>query len=1857
LRDFKFLNIFILALLFCANSYAHKLLYQTTSSKSATAVYLDEQTRKVVVKKYNWTDDFVSKNGGKVSVKFPSTVKSLSKIYTPFFDNYSGVSSTQESLDLNNTESRIKSKLTGLVGDNSGRFDSAKIVSDIKTKIPSYKILADKSASRKRNIVLFNKETGKLFFQSGDRRSVKVSNDISFPKDLAPYFRNSEQKEYDLSSPGKIELYKKSIERRLRKARLSNGEIAQTMKEIDRLKDSHTAKISKMKLIRSIGKNGDETKLYMNLETGEFYLQRLDDGEIEYDSFYSLTDDDSYERLRNELVKEQMYSQESFDDQFKNTFIKHCYEAPRATILDHLGNIDDILSVTTKAWDKYLENAVSSKPVVLADGSLVTKISHEGVDHNVQVQVDAFGNIKSIKFLNPAAAKKAGLFIKEIIEGNEKSFKIASLVDGEEVDHFFFDMEAQDLDSNPKKSRLAIYVKGANEADPLGKHFYDKNIFEVTFNDKGFVDSGTKIQLSKERNAQYPRKFEEGDGSSVSTFFFKNFFSTKSRREKLREEITEEALKTSKGLNKDGVVLLSNDEVQTAVVSIVEEVEKEIPRLKGNVTDITSKVYKHAYDKFAQVVVPKMIENILPGESPETYKAITDKAMIDFKKCLDAAAKKSSLDGPKECMNAFEKEAPVVIGSEILDLQLKQNGYELLKEKSNAVYQECIKEEYDTKGEDLDIIKACIFKATFASVDDGLSDIVNLTLETMSKDIDPSGKLKITIPKSVQVKSQKALRQCYKDNGYMEEKIFSDKYDIEKLKDLEVETFKQDLFTCASYVEEIVATDVTEQFISDNLETMDLEDSIKLSIKDDAMKNGLEFCLEAQKKRVDLLKKAGKYSTVKASACKSYVTLYVTDKVIDHSLKDKAGEGVWNQIKDDSPHKACFEESKKKALKELLSDKEPTQDVDAESAKCLKDSVAWVSYYLSKSELKKTFASDPMYRNVKLSNEQEDFYAKELQKCFKEKLEKEQSVTSITKNLTKIQDSCTVSMIMGDSAQEDILKPVVLGMLEDNGVSDSAIDKTIDPILDSMKERAQRRLEKEDLSLTQLVDEFKNVKGTAIYFVADTTVDGYVRDFISDEKLATTESLRIRKELFDGESGYRRIFARETDEDKLASHIQDMTKDAAIKLTSVVTESEAKKLLEAGTLKSQKEVDAITKSAPKVMKKCLDSFKEGNFNEHVTFCIGETKAIVTRDVFEDQLKGILNSDDYAKHFSEEEKQKILDEHIHPKLKDEIKKAYANDGLSEFIKEFTLKATISAAGPVVKGTIAETVYGKGVKADQVSASKVALVERVSDDSAKYLDKCLRSNLEKNLTSSEDTTSCINGVRLKATGLIFEDILANVTEYFDSDEARTKELLAGQNAKLEKCVNRNKVQLDGEKYSNRLNSCLVENIFDFVEQSVLGLSNNSNFIDKLSDSDLNKFRSCISDNKRDFVKEIDSKSVRTSLYPLVDKGVDLWEKIFSSGAKDSKQVIDWTVDTVKKCSVSDLVPTAIDHLMSSSKTKSELGLNNSEYKFALQITDRIKGFAQKEFKEDFNISFKSNPKTSSSSSSSSSSTKSSSSSSSVEQKQRTDAVEHIEKIVPLLGQYIKKLNSFDSKRALTDLDKLLADIAKKKAKGEINLDDLKKSLLESDLIDTIITSEISSIIEKEAATALASYGLSAAEIKALVSPKILNPLFSKTNPKAKAIFDKIKAQFIGPLLDGKKVSGIPESIVKEVKVHLSSDTKMGGFVETLAGSIVQKSLDAQKPRNIASQSIAGLIGYNQSDFSWSNLRSRREAGVSASNQPVQKAINYFGKSILKPILLKQNLGNHVEAGIFSTTTTPVIDIRKEKFEEMVKGLMEL
>jgi len=1817
------LLILFIFLLSVVPTLAHKLMHETydTSKKVAKAVYLDESTGSLIVQKYDLSDSDIVPP----SFRFPKEVKSFGSIYHPVSNLRPEIKEEKTVIDLGMSSPAIQTELEKEM--SLSREDGTEVMQKVNLdlyKNNKNKVISNGTGGPKSGFAIVSDMSGKLVFAKGMKQKSILPGRISFPQDLVDSLTSKSTKTIDISTPGNIEKSLNSLSSTMDKFDFSHKQKELIVDELNKKKQSLDKKISSMSLVKSTLVNGEKRELFFNFDDGSFYLRTSKNNVITDDEFYPLIDDKNLEDLKKKLNRLSLYNEKDFEETFDEFYISSCegLEELSSLLPDLDSNIANILKVNDKVWGSYLENAVSNRPIVLEDGGMIVAVSALNDSHNLKIELGEDGRINKLQFLDKEKASKDGLQIKTINENGEKYFKVIAIdkFNNSEIDQFFFDVE------NDAKGdqNIAIYVRGNGE----NKEIYDKNTYGISLSGKKITSAKKRVHLSSSREDSYPTDVRRGSGQGVKTFFFKNFFSLEAKREKLADEVRSAVNSQIGSINKDGKEYLNKKEINSIILNIVGDVEKDIPKLSANISKITAKTYEHSYKNFVSNIVPKMISEIVPGESQDFYDEVTKTSMEGLDRCLEKSSSKSNEKAAEKCMDTYVKEAPVLIGMEVMKYQLIQNDQEALIDTTLSEYTKCIKEHYDLT-EDMSFVKGCIFKAMFTAVDKDLEKLVSISLKKMQEDYKKNGKdIDLDISKNILTEARRDVRSCYKKKGYINPTKFKDNYNQKKLNSIETEEFKNDLLSCSSKIEQKVGRSVTSRLVSFELDAMDIEGEDKNQIRENTITKGYDNCIKIQNGIEERLSVKGEFYKVEAAKCTDLVTMTASDQVITNTLRDKLGKDVWDTLskKDEAPHIMCFDDLRSSGRDELFGSTKEGQYFEQESARCLKKSVVWAAYYLGEKELSSIFKNDPLYRNVKLTKARKEFYAKKIQSCFEEQLKKYNSISSVSESLEDIQAQCTVSLVMSDEASKDILIPVVAGILEDSDVDSSIIDKTKSEIVEKMRKRVFTILSDKKLNLDEVVSEFKNIQGEATYIVANQTIKKYVHDLIPGSG-ADALANELEKTLFEGEHDYKQKLLTAKNKDEIDEVVNSITESAAIELTGHATRSEGLNLLEKGLLKSNDEVEMMASSASLTMEQCLKNRKpDQDLKVYLDQCVSEVKTSVTYDVFSDQLRGVLNGDDYASAFTDQERKEIYEKFINSEFRNDIDQAYKDDSLEKLQSKFTLSATSIIGEKVLKKSIADIYVG------DIKESSPSYNEKI-EDSAVVANKA--NNILQSCLVSSDASSdlCINKARLTATSLVFKDKIKPLFELLSNNFETQQELSNKEISKFEKCVNSNSTNTD--EYTDIVNSCLIESIIELVPSFTERAEDTSVLLSELNENSRGKYNSCIQEEKSQLIATNQDSQLKTK----ISDGESFWIEYFRASSEDSQKRVDWAIETVQKCVLSNVLPELINTIGSSSELKNKLSLSKSEHEFSQSILKKIENFSRDTL--EGGLWLKASEKVGKESS---------------KEAEVKMINTYLDDYLPMLGDYLKKLHSYDDEGTKLYLDKFLNTLkGELQNKGELSLDEVKELLLESKLIDLIIESEISSFIKIEAKEPLSKEGVGSETIEKLGSKEIIGEIFNSEEGK-KSISD-IKNNFIRPMLNGVGAKEIPENIVKDVKHLLAKDTRMGGFVETLAGSIVQTNLEEKKPQNFATSGIASILGFDNKDFKWSNLRERKKEDTSDDEQPVKKAIEYFGDKILLPILLDEDLGTEIEKGIFNDTEVKVIDKRKEEFSGIVENLMKL
>lgn len=138
-----------------------------------------------------------------------------------------------------------------------------------------------------------------------------------------------------------------------------------------------------------------------------------------------------------------------------------------------------------------------------------------------------------------------------------------------------------------------------------------------------------------------------------------------------------------------------------------------------------------------------------------------------------------------------------------------------------------------------------------------------------------------------------------------------------------------------------------------------------------------------------------------------------------------------------------------------------------------------------------------------------------------------------------------------------------------------------------------------------------------------------------------------------------------------------------------------------------------------------------------------------------------------------------------------------------------------------------------------------------------------------------------------------------------------------------------------------------------------------------------------------------------------------------------------------------------------------------------------------------------------------------------------------------------------------------------------------------------------------------------------------IFNVHNEEGRAALDLIKQSEFMPRLTGRTPSALNESQVDEaIAKRILADNTAGGFSERFVREMAQEYLTKQSRSKWA---ITKWLFYDSGDFDWEVVRETPSG---------RKAIEYYGRYVLLPKMLGQNLSRYSE------------NIHKRKFEELLR-----
>ncbi|MCO4795377.1 MAG: hypothetical protein KC493_16780, partial [Bacteriovoracaceae bacterium] len=964
----------------------------------------------------------------------------------------------------------------------------------------------------------------------------------------------------------------------------------------------------------------------------------------------------------------------------------------------------------------------------------------------------------------------------------------------------------------------------------------------------------------------------------------------------------------------------------------------------------------------------------------------------------------------------------------------------------------------------------------------------------------------------------------------------------------------------------------------------------------------------------------------------------------------------------------------------LKYEKKLEEESERKNAACLKETIVWSSVHLAKdmlgvaiTEMKADFG------DINLSDENLLLLSSKIQECFKVEIESFNTISSVGDSIEPITNKCGMKLIKEDEDfKKLLLKPIMLATLTESGIEGDNKDKYADALINDLRKFIE---EQKVHSLEQFktkASEYK-VRGTVmvIEMVINDKIDEQFSGMKPDELAAVKLELKpqIDKLINEGENSLKnKLILASQSEDPNASKkaMSKFTIDATRIVASRVLGFEKQKMVKDKILESSVDADQFEQYAKGRLNNCLNNIDvnqpelvEGKLTtctqdlkkDSISWVVDkriskELKEPLLKDLFTEaelkSLKGnILNS---------EFKRKV---HAISRMEDSDQASIA---LNLLVSDLTADATKKIASSVLPKTLSQVMsiepgtsptkaYVIKQRRDQISASAIGTFSSCIDKAKQKNKKVIHGEEGIQLESGEAFDAkkahnrCLNIFRLDSSKGVLKFQYEEGLNFVDLNSPKRTEIINGKLAELNICSNAIDLYSDSKSYSYKLEACLANNALGFVRKTIEHGRNMAGNLIRQNSNTMTSFNKCLGGMKANAIEsmkkfdpnnaELVSLSQRSSGLTeekFITESVILSSKLKESTGKPFPKVdVTWITSQVKHCVFDDLAGNVLNEFKEGLASNPRFGLNESDKENITLLVDGFTEILKMPGPSDGHVRITNNAARERRSSAQNNTTPPPGGA------PDKSTIDVLKDLLPTIVDYIKLVGKYDSAKSRTNLKLLLARLKDKVRNngGVMDMDEIIDITMKSELMDDIIRAVISKEVKVTAEKALRAFipnrGQRDRVAKKLSSKAMINRIFSSTDPKARAILDSIKNDYIKKLIKGEIESsqGIPNSVMNKVKVHLASDTKLGGFAETVLAPIAQVELN-----NAQSGWGAGfgmLIGRVESrDFRWSTLRSRSGGA---------NIINQFSTNILKPLL-----------------TDSLTDRQMESRKETLSGLIE-
>lgn len=1373
--------------------------YHDQRGEFSTGVYFDNVKNRLVVKRLQWNKDFekMRRNEKLPKFRFPETAQSINNFSSSALSENYGVGVSYDYLPIESQRDVAKAKSVlnkYFPGEQEDRFLSVMVGKVDRNPENKYELTQVGKNGKYDVAVYYNKIKGEFVLKGFKQKRKDPNKRYIFPPSLGNHLRANprsgsnykvdENEVYKARTPSE---FAKALEEI--KDELDDYSIQLPPGALDAQKQQMYNQLKDFVFVRSKNKREKSGSRYYNFTYEVYYnykkhqvlyrkLNATKGNRIESEEIYDLGDEERFREAQRGLTRAGIFNNEEVDN-FRDLVLPSCGSALANYLVPDVRKFENVTDIL---FEEYLKSALAKRPLISGDREMILEVNIFDRKRRVKAQLDHEGKIIGLNFLDNQSAKD--LYIEK--DGRTGAFVVKSkAVNGVEAGTpmMLFETENVFKENGGTKGQLSVYVRGKKSTGMFKNDDFEKSIYNFNF-ERGkpkLASVGQRVRVDgRSRNAFNLSASKSGAGGLMNVLF-RGFISDSGAKKRVRDTVYEEA-STALAASDTFRSYINDREIRVQADIVANQTERRTNNFSNSLNSTTAIASEEAYSRFSDLLLNKMLKDMLAGENPKDIQAIVNKVMQGFRKCLADGTRKRNPDHSKVCLEIFEREAPIEIGREIMKLKMKQAGVGDFNDFASRQYNKCIQEKYDplyARGGEVNMdaslgaVKGCLFQTVLDTIQKAGPTTIDNELKLLSKDSD----IEIKLTQADKTKASNDLNSCFGQSGMFTNRSIGRSYNFNKLSNLEPDTFINTMNGCIDGVKISLGRKVADNLLDEKLKEMEgLAPELQIQLKKDGMEKGFDRCVNIQQekisaalaeynriKKINLAKAKGKTPEIpdvqipifNPGACAKFVILETVSGASIELIKSEIGLEEFAKLVEADGGKTkfmkCFEDEKVRLRTELSTsmDKELGMDsseiairekarsvaADVNGSRCLKDALIWAIEKGSAPMITKMLAANPEYSDIKFDEKGKQLVSSKLVACFKEELKPMNEILVVASSFDKIKDKCGANMLKDREIQDVLIIPIIEMSLTKGGLTKEESKKIIGILVKDLNEDI-----KDEETIDGVLAKLSAFKGPAVIKVIDFVLESKIYEMVEgteEEKQAEVAKIKalLEKELFTGPYNLRvrlKWAAESGDETWLAETLSELKEKAALVIAPVLIEKEGQKLLESGVLQTQKQVDELKVVALKNLKTCIEETKEFA-NEDVDIleiCITETKVKSTSFVVSSILSEKLDEESIRKYLSDAEIEEVKKAVLAGDFEDEARRVFSikdKDKAEVEMRVFTLSVKANASGQVANTLIPKVVDEllptpkslQGADRTQFSQKR----ERIKIDSKANLDACL------------------------------------------------------------------------------------------------------------------------------------------------------------------------------------------------------------------------------------------------------------------------------------------------------------------------------------------------------------------------------------------------------------------------------------------------------------------------------------------------------------------------------------------------------